>query len=322
MPTPPKPPFEIPEPEEEIDDPLTREALLWLAHLHSGRETPEDWAAFDAWQDSTAEHRRAAEEAKNIWQQINSSLPGPRKPKTPKLPVVVLLAMGLATIAFASGLFGPPRSFFADYRSATGELRHVVLRDGSAVDIDTGTSFDVSDGDRTITLYTGQIFVEVRPSPIQPFTVIAGDARARALGTAFAVRLDGKAPTVIVTEHAVQVTDAARADQQPARVDAGRILTSGRGVGMPREADVVGLTAWRQGELIFKDRPLSEVVAEVERYRRGKIVILGSSIGHLPVTGNVSLAKIDEFLASLQLVLPVRVLQLPGLVTIRRDPSR
>ncbi|MDQ8732400.1 FecR domain-containing protein [Bradyrhizobium sp. LHD-71] len=324
MPTPPKPPFEIPESEEQIDDPLTREALLWLAHLHSGQERPEDRAAFDQWQDSSPEHRRAAGEARKIWRQIGTSLVPPPKPKTPKLPVVILLAIALSMMAFALGLFGPPRSYLADYRSATGEVRQVVLRDGSTVDLDTGTSFDVSDGGRTITLYTGQVFVNVKQGQGRPFQVIAGNVHARALGTAYAVRRDEDAATVIVTESSVQVTDTMRADGTPVRVDAGWLVrgTPTEGVGIPQRADVTGLTAWRQGGLVFKDRPLEQVVAEVERYRRGRILILEEAVRKLPVTGTVNLAQTGEFLASLEIVLPVSVTQLPGLVVIRRDASR
>jgi transmembrane sensor len=322
--TPPKPPFELPESEEDIRDPLAREALMWLAHLHSGEEKPEDWAAFEEWQQASDDHRRASAKAKRIWDQIGASLLTQRKPKTPKIPIIIAAAVGLAAASFFGGLFGPPASFFADYRSSTGEVRSVLLRDGSEVDLDTGTSFDVSDGDRTITLYTGQVYVKVKPNPDRAFVVTAGDARAQALGTAFAVRRDGGRATVLVAESVVQVSAAQGGGARTVRVTAGNVVTLGADArfGDPQSADVAALTEWRRGVLRFDNRPLSDVVAELDRYRSGKIVILGSSVRNLPVTGSVDIGKVDQFLASLQVVLPVKVTRMPGLVTIWRDSAR
>jgi transmembrane sensor len=293
-------------------------------HLNSGTDKPEDWLAFDQWQAASDAHRKAGERARIIWEQTGPSLLALRKSRFPKVPVIVAAAIGLSGLAFLGGLFGPPEYFFADYRSATGEVRTVVLRDGSEVDLDTGTSFDVRDGDRTIKLYTGQVYVRVKPDPGRSFAVVAGPARAQALGTAFAVRRDGRGATVLVTESSVRVSDERIGAQGAVTLSAGNAvsLTPDHGLGRPQTADVNALTAWRRGVLVFNGRPLAEAVSELERYRWGKIVVLGGSVGNLPVTGNVAIGNDDAFLKSLELVLPVKVLRLPGLVTIRRDGSR
>lgn len=318
---PPKPPFDIPELNEAVPDPLAREAFHWLLHLHSGNETPEDWSAFDQWQESSPEHRAAGVRAQRIWDQIGASLIKTYRSRMPKLPIILAAIVGLGAFTFLNGLFGPPESFFADYRSSTGEIRSVVLRDGSEITLDTGTSFDVADGGRTVTLYTGQIFASVKPGQAKPFTVIAGNAEARALGTAFAVRRNGAQASVVVTESAVKVTDTGTG--QSARVDAGSAITldPASGLGNPHRVDTGALTAWRHGELKFIDRPLREVAAELERYRQGRIVIVGDGIANLPVRATVNLQRADEFLASLRIALPVSVTQWPGLVIVRRADS-
>jgi transmembrane sensor len=295
---------------------------MWFAHLHSGRETPEDWTAFDEWRAASPEHQRAGVRAKRIWDQIGTSLLQQYKsklPKIPKLPIIVLGVIGFSALAFFGGAFGPPQAFFADHRSATGEVRSVVLRDGSEVDLDTSTSFDVSDGDRTITLYTGQIYIKVKPDPARAFTVISGRARTQALGTAFAVRRDGKQSRVVVTESAVRVGSSQPGGPNNVRVDAGSTVAmrADGHLSDPQLADVAALTAWRHGQLKFVDRPLGEVIAELDRYRGGKILIFGNSIKSLSVTGSVDIAKLDQFLFSLEVIMPVRVIQLPGVVVIR-----
>jgi transmembrane sensor len=319
---PPKPPFDIPELNEAVPDPLAREAFHWLLHLHSGRERPEDWTAFEEWRESTPEHKRAGARAQRIWDQIGASLLKTYRSRLPKLPVVIAAALGLSALTFLSGLFGPPASFFADYRSSTGEVKSVVLKDGSEITLDTGTTFDVADGDRTVKLHTGQIFVSVKPGHARPFTVIAGNAQTQAIGTAFAVRRDRAQSSIVVTESAVNVSDIGT--RKSVRVDAGSAITLDRtdGLEAPRAVDVAALTAWRHGELKFVDRPLRDVVAELERYRWGKIVILGSGIGDLPVRATVDLRRTDEFVTSLQIALPVSVTRWPGLVMIQRARSR
>lgn len=319
---PPRPPFEIPEFGDAASDPLTREALHWLVHLHSGNEAPEDWTAFDEWQAASPEHKKAGARAQRIWDHTGSSLLSKYRSKSPKLPIVIAAVIGLSALGFFSGLFGDPAWYFADHRSSTGEVKQVVLKDGSEVILDTGTSFDVSDGDRTIKLHSGQVYVTVKPSPERPFTVLAGNARAQALGTAFAVRRDRQRAAVVVTESAVQVSDIA--SSKSVRVGAGHAVSLDRSEGLddPQSVDAAALTAWRNGEIKFVNRPLREVVAELERYRRGKIVVVGGAIGDLPVRATVDIAKADEFLESLQVVLPVRVSQWPGFVAIYPATSR
>ena len=119
------------------------------------------------------------------------------------------------------------------------------------------------------------------------------------------------------TESAVKVTDTGTG--QTARVDAGSAITldPADGLGAPHQVDTGALTAWRHGELKFVDRPLREVVAELERYRRGRIAIVGGGIADLPVRATVNLQRADEFLASLEIALPVKVTRWPGLILVR-----
>jgi transmembrane sensor len=323
MAKPPQPPIELPSSEEPSGDPLIREALAWLVHLHSGEEKPEDWAAFEDWQTASEDHRRAGAAAKQLWEQVGPALLQGRKSRNRTIPVVLAAILGLSALAFLGGLFGPPASFFADYRSSTGEVRSVTLRDGSRVDLDTGTSFDVSDGGRTITLYTGQVFVKVSPDPARPFTVLAGTGRVRAIGTAFAVRRDAGRITVVVSESVVRVNVPRDGPTATADIAAGQAISySSTGLGAPETVDVAAATSWRSGELVFHGRPLGAVIAELDRYRRGKIFILDAAIEQLAVTGNFDVRDPDAFLESLQLALPVRVHRMPGIAVIRRDPAR
>lgn len=325
MTLPPKTPSASPASADQAADPLLREALRKIVFLHSGEESQQDWADFQDWKAISADHARAAGRAEELWEGVAPALKGGQKSRGNKtIPVLLALAVALASVALAAGVFGPPAaSFFADYSTATGEIRTVTLRDGSEVDLDSGTSFDVDVSDRTVTLYTGQIHVAVKPDPEHPFTVVAGGGRISALGTAFDVRRDGDRTTVVVTEHAVRVTYFYQGQLQSVELAAGDMVSfSPAGLAGARKADVTALTAWRRGELIFNGRPLGDVVAEMDRYQRGKIIVLDDEIGRLRVTGSFETADAKSFLKSIELALPVRVTEFPGFALIRRDPSR
>lgn len=65
MPNPPKPPIDLSSASDDVE-PLTREALAWIAYLNSGEEKPEDWDSFEVWKTASNAHEEAAAEALRI----------------------------------------------------------------------------------------------------------------------------------------------------------------------------------------------------------------------------------------------------------------
>jgi transmembrane sensor len=95
-----------------------------------------------------------------------------------------------------------------------------------------------------------------------------------------------------------------------------RYLARGRPSALER-IDANTETAWRRGKLIFDRRPLGEVVADLERYRRGKIVVVRDDLDALEVTGVFDLADPEAILLTIEETLPVRVARLPFVTIIR-----
>jgi transmembrane sensor len=306
-------------PDEPLD-PLVEEAISRLLHLHSGEETEQDWSDFQNWKEASDANRAAAEHAELIWHRIGPA--SSRKTSPKKIPIILVASLGLAGLGFALGWFGEPRAFFADYRTGIGEQRTVTLRDGSRIDIDSGTSFDVGPDSRSITLYSGQISLSVRSTPENPFVVRAGGGTVSTLGTKFNVREDGDEITTFVTENAVRVNYGQ--GQQSVDVHAGQVTSYSprNGLQAAHAADIHALTAWQRGELIFKDRPLGEVIARLERYRRGRIIIIGDDVRRLPVTGVFDIHDPDSALASLALALPISFQAMPGVAVIYSNSNR
>jgi transmembrane sensor len=318
-----KPPLSGPNGDTPLD-PLTERALEKLVHLHSGAETEANWADYEDWKTASADNKLAADRAETLWQKLGPALAPPRrKPKS--IPVILLLAIGLAALLIGSGLFGPPKFLFADQTTVVGERKAIMLADGSQVDIDSDTAFDidVSQSKRELTLLTGQIFVTVTPDKSRPFTIKAGSGVVRALGTAFGVRQDQDGTHVVVTESTVRVA-VPNASTETVDVHAGQQVdySPQRGIGEPKRADLRVLTAWRSGQMIFEGRPLGDVIAEMSRYRWGTIVFADASLKQLLVTGIFDTNDTDGLLNAIATVLPVKVHRLPGVALIQRDTAR
>ncbi len=306
-------------------DPLTEKALEKLVHLHSGAETEADWADYEDWKAASAENRLAADRAETLWEKLGPALAPRRSSKPKSIPIILLVLLAsLAAMLVGSGWFGPPRYLFADQTTAVGERKEITLADGSKVEIDSDTAFDidVSQSKRELTLFTGQIFVTVTPDKSRPFMVKAGNGVARALGTAFGVRQDQDGTRVVVTESTVRVSGTASG--RSVDVHAGQQVdySPQHGLGEPKRADLRVLTAWRTGQMIFEGQPLGDVVAEMSRYRWGTIVFADTSLKQLLVTGIFDTNDTDGLLNAIATVLPVKIDRVPGVTLIRRDTSR
>ena len=133
-----------------------------------------------------------------------------------------------------------------------------------------------------------------------PFDVVAADGRATAVGTAFAVNEANGGATVTVTEGIVRVTSPDTACRIGAG-DAGRMVKAGQQVsyrrgeapGTVHTLDAAAETAWRHGSIVIRDRPLAEALAEIGRYRDGRIVLMGNASRYGAVTARVALSDLD-----------------------------
>ncbi len=179
-----------------------------------------------------------------------------------------------------------------------GHLRKVDLPDGSVVRVNADSRIEVAYTavERRVRLVRGEAHFTVTKNPPRPFVVDAAGVAVRAVGTAFNVRLRPEAIEVLVTEGRVRVADAARdeslvapraatgADREPPVVQAGeRVVIAAAPVpAAPRAPVAVApveapemerLLAWRDRRIEVVAAPLGEIVAEFNRYNRGKLVV-------------------------------------------------
>lgn len=297
-----------------IDD----EAVQWFVILRDEDATDDDRRGFDAWLLSSPEHDKAWRETERLWgglallgdkhapEKSPTSPPRavPQRYATPirasarrrfswkAFPLVACLVL-----AAAIGWQMTPAGIMADYRSGVGENQTVRLDDGSVIELATASAIDVklNNDQRTVKLLTGEAFFTVARDPQRPFIVLAGDGQVKVLGTAFNVRIEDGV-TVAVTHNTVEVSAAGHS----ADVTEGQLVHySSVGVSSVATADLDTVQAWRSGQLVFKDTPLNQVIAELQRYRHGYIQLLSGDVGNLKVTAVFDARRPDAALETI-----------------------
>lgn len=307
---------------------IREEATRWFVVLHETPADPSPRTDFELWLRADPRHVEAYGRLQRLWGasgHVPSIVRGPSivhgeprsLPRRKVLQTGALAAAGLAGLLGAGRLVLGPHPL-ADHATGTGERRTIALSDGSVVDLSAATALDIrfDTGQRQVQLLAGEAFFQVAPDRQRPFRVLAGGGSATALGTAFAVALGDNVARVTVTEHAVLVHG--QTDQ--VRVAEGQATTFGaHGVGKVTSGDM-GSLAWRDGRLAFVARPLGEVVAELNRWSRGTVIITDQELARRPVTLMIGTDAADEAMEQIAAVIPMRLLRLAERVTLVRAP--
>lgn len=280
---------------------LSDAAIDWLVLMRSGSVGADTRHAFERWLQASPEHRQAYAEAEALWantartlEQTRPAAALPAGVKPARTAVRRAWRPGLAeaaTVLIGAGFVWAmlAQRPLGDYATRPGEQKQVVLADGSTVllNTDSAIALDWSADRRRIVLLQGQAEFKVAKDRDRPFVVAANDVSVRALGTVFEVYAQASgAVDVSVSEHAVAV-DLQGVGEDQRRVEQGQQLHY-RGDGAlarPVAADLHRINAWTRGKLIFRDRPLTEVVAELNRYSKARIVLQGDGTDNLRVSG-------------------------------------
>ncbi|WP_171060432.1 FecR family protein [Poseidonocella sp. HB161398] len=313
------------------------EAAAWVVRLGDagldGAARAEAEAEFAAWLAQGPLQRAAYAEAEALWGalgQLDAAdlVPAPAgalpaaaaRPRRLVRAAAVLALAGIAAVAGTAFWYGNPAVLMqADYLAGRGGLREVALPDGSQAELASGSAIRVAyDGAaRKVELLRGTGYFIAAPqteAEPRPFVVEAEGVTATALGTEFMVAIAPDSLSVLVTRHSVRVS--AGPEQLTLPEDHEVRFAPGTGFSAVETGTADFATAWRRGLLIFDDRPLGDVVEELNRYRHGKIVIRSASLAARRVSGVFDITRIDEAVDHIARDLDLGVFQLPPMVTV------
>lgn len=224
---------------------------------------------------------------------------------------VAASAAGIALLRPPLDLWPSLGELGADYRTGTGERRTMQIAQGLAVELNTRTAMTRRDDDRAyrLKLIAGEVAVDARRLP-RPAIVEGAAAIAAARDGQFSARLgdDGLCVTCLAGEVAVHAGTAPVVQLATGQ----RITLGGEAPAHVVAVDLNVAEAWRRGELIFNDRPLSEVVAEINRYRPGRIVLANADLSQRTVNAIFRIDRLESAPSQIRIVARATVTHLPG----------
>ena len=176
----------------------------------------------------------------------------------------------------------------------------MVLNSGSALNLRYGAA------ERVLELVRGEILVQTAPDSLhRPFIVQTAMGAVQALGTRFTVRERASGIEVGVLQGAVQLRPA-HAPHAAQRIAAGEQGTFTAQQAVHSGALDTAASAWAEGMLVASRMRLEDFLAELGRYRRGRLGC-DPAVAGLHVSGAYPLADTDRVLAALTSSLPVEI---------------
>ena len=299
---------------------IARQAAGWLIEAQRPGFTLEDWQRLESWLSADARHRAAYRcEAKILgvafgMQAPRMGVPGACAKVGSRVwrGIRTVLVTGLVLVFVFVGRpwnrpVGPAP---VEYATRIGQLRNLLLSDGSQVHLNTNTTIRVRESrDRVqIELLSGEAAFNVVHDTRRPFIVSVSGTLIHDVGTNFVVRTLGAHDSVVfVSEGSVMASCPPRktgftrheARLHSAVLEAGdEAIVSPGGIQTPKRLDSTEMARrlmWTQGMLEFRDEPLGKVVEELNRYRRRPLRIADPGLAAVRISAYVPVANVDEF---------------------------
>jgi transmembrane sensor len=318
------------------------EASVWIVRLHGAHRTPELEAGFRLWLQTNPDNAAEFERVTAVWESApHASIAGlPRvvhRERGSPAPRRFALAATLLLVLAGGALEFYRAEQDVEYVTAIGEQRTVPLDDGSRIALNSNSQIRIefTAGKRTVRLLHGEAFFEVAHNKERPFVVIAGDNQVTAVGTAFEVRYEPYRIEVTLVEGKVNVTSTIEPVITPSTVSssktglaklsssgyamtAGERLRVAKGVSAIIDAPPVdAVTAWRRGEVMLDDTPLSDAAAEMNRYNKSPLVIDGSNTAALRVSGIYHTGDLEGFAQTVAQLYGLKITREGGQIHLR-----
>lgn len=297
---------------------IIEQAAQWLVTLSDeSQDQRVVMSQYQHWKQADPRHAEAASNMERFLERIhsmdewgadkspliNASLKAgiqssARSAKTGVWPVLAIMFVLLPS--WLLWQFFPPAYLFADIHTASGEWHQQVLADGSHISLGSHSAVDLQFDarQRTVNLISGDIWVDVAKDAERPFVIQTRYGEIRALGTRFIVRDEEEQIRLMMIESSVQVSN----QQRHGVVNAGQqMVFDQQRLGAIEAINSASIdAAWQSKVLMVEGVPLANVLRELDRYRKGKLVFNDSALAGLTVSAVLPLDDTDKALSLLQ----------------------
>ncbi len=308
------------------------EALRWATRLDGGTLSPDENASLASWLAADPAHEWRLAHFQQFYAQLHSTLPvmttegllmpndvPPHDHRRTSMRKWMTAGIAAAAIAFGGIWFSQRPQTVATHLA---QRTSMTLTDGSQVELNARSRIAVRiDGnERHVRLEMGEAFFVVAKEAGHLFVVETPGGSVRVTGTQFNVRASEEgALQVTVLEGSVAVcpggqrkaaTEVSLHPHDQMTVVAGNAELHRLSGEAAEDA-----TAWRMGKAVFNDTPLGEALQTFSGYHNLQVTITPEAAA-CRLGGRFTLDDFNQFLASLEDTLPVRVLRAENRVKI------
>lgn len=196
---------------------------------------------------------------------------------TVKYAAAVLLLIGIGAISYQwgkikSGISGDAELKYTSIVADQGQVSKIILPDSSVVWLNSNSKLTYDNkfsySNRALQL-SGQAFLQVRKNKELPLTVACGNLQVKVLGTRFDVDAypDEEVVKVTLESGKVQLLNTKKQsfDYKLSPGQMAKFSSKNNTVEIVDSVNVQNFIGWKDGELIFSDASMDEVIKRLER---------------------------------------------------------
>ncbi len=331
--------------------PIMRTAGGWLARRDRGFSAAEQ-VEFERWRAVDPRHAAAVAQLEHTLATFDDLqmlapaeasdrapdpdffAPRPTRRRFAAFTAAALAAAAAVTIALVHFTAPTPATLVPRLATSAVTTERATLPDGTVANLNKNTRLVVefTATERRVRLLRGEAHFEVTKDAARPFVVAAGSVAARAIGTAFNVRLGPDAVEVLVTAGRVQVAR----DHPPGHGAAeAAVLSAGFratvALAAPTAApqvvqlatdDIARQLAWQPRLRDLNNVSLADLVADFNRRVAGpaalRLVLADPALADLRIGGSIYFEQPEAFVRLLEKSFGLRAERNGGTVTLRR----
>ena len=319
------------DPHGETAQDVRRCAAQWVQRQNFWDWSEADQAELDRWLADSASHQVAYIRAKVVWNRTGRLTALRRAPvaaqgSEPRFNWSFLFRSA-AAIALVSLLgFAGVRFFQVKsqtiWRTPVGGREILTLGDGSKIELNTDTVLRIAADQRTAWLDRGEAYFQIRHDGARPFVLTAAGKRVVDLGTKFLVRYGADDLEVALVEGKARIESAKPHTNVRTAIlapgDVALASTDSLSVVKVPVRSIENELSWRRDLLIFDNATLADVVAELNRYSREKLIIANPDVARLRIVASIPTNGIQAFKRVAKNFLGLQVEQRGDVIVISR----
>lgn len=316
-------------------DRVADDAARWFVRLQADDAGQADWQAFEQWLCAADAHARAYEALEQVWVDLDeappafrTSAPAPRRVRADRAPAHLsrrswLVGAGAlaASAAVAVVMVGQqPSAAFQTYSTAPGQTQVITLSDGTRIRLNVASTLRVAFDKhaRRVEMADAEAVFDVAHDPARPFLISVGDRQVRVVGTEFNIRHRDETMVLTVRRGVVEVRPADAPQAAPARLTVRQQFRhrDGDPASTVLSAEPQTAFAWTEGQLIYRDAPMSQVAGDLTR--QFGVPVRAADAAQLRFTGVLVTDSLPPVLRRLEAYAPVEAARGPDGVVLRR----